>query len=29
MLGGINQPQAAGQQQVRYQMGDSPKLSFV
>jgi len=28
MLGGINQPQP-GQQQVRYQMGDSPKLSFV
>jgi hypothetical protein len=30
MLGGINQPQAAPQrQQVRYQMGDSPKLSFA
>ena len=28
MLGGINQPQA-GRQQVRYQMGDAPKLSFV
>jgi hypothetical protein len=28
MLGGINQQQP-GQQQVRYQMGDSPKLSFV
>jgi hypothetical protein len=28
MLGGINQPQAAPQQ-VRYQMGDAPKLSFV
>jgi hypothetical protein len=28
MLGGINQPQA-GQQQVRYQMGDAPKLSFA
>lgn len=30
MLGGINQPQAAPQrQQVRYQMGDAPKLDFV
>jgi hypothetical protein len=29
MLGGINQPQAAGRQQIRYQMGESPKLSFV
>jgi len=29
MLGGINQPQAAGRQQIRYQMGESPQLSFV